>query len=240
LVLAVWRDIIAPLRSVSEPAINGQDEDSSGHEAPDERARDIWARAGVLVNELARPALVLNLRARGFPAFAEAAGEPVYLSLRFLLRTSPSWEVSGQNVFVCENPNLLAIAADKLGSRCAPLACTDGMPAAAQRTLLTQLTRAGACLRYHGDFDWPGVCIGNHVIREHGARAWRFGAEDYLAAVQSALRVGSRLDGRETPALWDQLLAPAMQEHEQAIAEERVADLLLGDLRICPSNGEQG
>jgi uncharacterized protein (TIGR02679 family) len=106
------------------------------------------------------------------------------------------------------------------------------MPAAAQRTLLIQLARAGACLRYHGDFDWPGVGIGNHVIRQYGAHAWRFGAEDYVAAVQSGHRVGSRLDGRETPAVWDQSLAPAMQAHRQAIAEERVADVLLGDLEL--------
>jgi uncharacterized protein (TIGR02679 family) len=230
LVLAVWRDIVAPLPGVDEGVISRRDEAGGGRDAPDERARDIWARAGVLVNELARPALALNLRVGGFPPLAEATGEPTYLSLRFLLRASPSWEVSGQDVFVCENPNLLAIAADRLGGRCAPLACTDGMPAAAQRTLLTQLARAGARLRYHGDFDWPGVCIGNHMTRQYDARAWRFGADDYLTAVRSAPRAGSRLDGRETTALWDPLLAPAMQEHRQAIAEERVADLLLGDL----------
>jgi uncharacterized protein (TIGR02679 family) len=232
LVLAVWRDVIAPLRYAEETSTNSQDGNGDRREAADERARDIWARAGVLVNELARPALILNLRARGIPAFAEATGEPTYLSLRFLLRAPPSWEVSGQDVFVCENPNLLAIAADKLGARCAPLACTDGMPAAAQRALLTQLAQAGACLRYHGDFDWPGVCIGNHVIRQYGALAWRFGAEDYVAAIQSAPRPGRRLEGPETAASWDMSLAPAMQVHQQAIAEERVADWLLGDLEL--------
>jgi uncharacterized protein (TIGR02679 family) len=241
LVLAVWRDIVAPLPhvDVDETAVIAPDAASSGREAPDERARDIWARAGILVNELARPALVLNLRAMGFPALAEATGEPTYLSLRFLLRASPAWQVTGQDVFVCENANFLAIAADSLGSRCAPLACTDGMPAAAQRALLTQLARAGARLRYHGDFDWPGIGIGNHVIRQYGARAWRFGVDDYLAVVQPGLRVGSRLDGRETPALWDPLLAPAMQEHRQAIAEEAVADLLVGDLGDLQSNDEK-
>jgi len=38
------------------------------------------------------------------------------------------------------------------------------MLAAAQRTLLMQLRRAGATLRYHGDFDWPGIAIGNVVM----------------------------------------------------------------------------
>jgi Protein of unknown function C-terminus (DUF2399) len=52
------------------------------------------------------------------------------------------------------------------------------MPSAAQQTLLAQLAAAGAGarLRYHGDFDWAGLVIGNFVMREFGAEPWRFGA----------------------------------------------------------------
>ena len=103
-------------------------------------------------------------------------GEPVHLSLRSLLRRPPTWHVAQRDVFVCENPNIVAIAADRLGAACAPLACTDGMPSAAQQTLLAQLAAAGARLRYHGDFDWPGLVIGNFVMREFGAEPWRFGS----------------------------------------------------------------
>ena len=116
----------------------------------DETAREIWAGAGILVNELARPVLFLNLPVQNQLA---GSGEPGYLSLRALLRAPPLWDVAGRAIFVCENPNLVAIAADTLGINCAPLVCTDGMPAAAQRTLLMQLSAAGACLHYHGDFD---------------------------------------------------------------------------------------
>jgi uncharacterized protein (TIGR02679 family) len=56
------------------------------------------------------------------------------------------------------------------------MVCTDGMPAAAQRTLLAQLAAGGATLRYHGDFDWPGINIGNFVMQAFGAMPWRFGA----------------------------------------------------------------
>ena len=232
LVLAVWRDIIALLPDENEPLIEGEDESHDRHEEIDERSRDIWARAGVLVNELARPALILNLPTRSIPAFAEPTGEPTYVSLRFLLRNSPNWEVRGKNVFICENPNLLAIAADTLGARCASFVCTDGMPAAAQRTLLTQLSQAGACLRYHGDFDWPGVRIGNHVIRQYGAFAWRFAGKDYVTAIQSMSRPGRRLKGPEAVASWDASLTPAMQSHQQAIEEERMASGLLEDLAL--------
>jgi uncharacterized protein (TIGR02679 family) len=149
-----------------------------------------------------------------------------------LLRSPPCWTVNGRNVFVCENANLLAIAADELGLHCAPLICTDGMPAAAQRTLLNQLSRAGACLQYHGDFDWPGLRIGNHVMREYSARPWRFGAAEYTAAIASAARPGRQLEGPEVVASWDDALALAMHRHQLSIAEESLAESLLQDLDV--------
>jgi uncharacterized protein (TIGR02679 family) len=199
--------------------------------ASDERIRDVWARAGVLVNELARPALLLNLPVLTHETPVCTQGEPAYLSLRQLLRTPPKWAAVDQAVFVCENPNLIAIAADRLGVHCAPLVCTDGMPAAAQRTLLTQLAHAGARLRYHGDFDWPGIQIANHVMCSWGAAPWRFGALDYESAAISASHTRHYLAGSCIVASWDAALAPAMQRHGVAIAEEAVAASLLGDLR---------
>jgi hypothetical protein len=50
----------------------------------------------------------------------------------------------------------MAIAADGQGACCAPVVGTDGMPAAAQRTLLAH--KAGARLDYHGDTGRPGLC----------------------------------------------------------------------------------
>ena len=191
-----------------------------------ETLRELWARAGVLVNELARPALFLNLPNDKH----EDHGEPCYASLRRLLRSPPPWRVAGRTVYICENPNLLAIAADYLGPRCAPLVCTEGMPAAAQRCLLQQLRAAGARLLYHGDFDWPGLRIANLVLREHGAAPWRFDAAAYEAAVQAAPPSSHRLTGTPVMASWDSALAPAMQAQGLAIAEEALADGLLQDL----------
>jgi uncharacterized protein (TIGR02679 family) len=125
---------------------------------------------------------------------------------------------------------LLAIAADELGVDCAPMVCTEGMPAAAQRTILQQLAIAGGRLRYHGDFDWPGLRIGNHVVREFGAVPWRFDAKEYLAAVARAPRPGFALTGLEVHASWDEALTAAMRTHGLAIAEESLADELLQDL----------
>lgn len=195
-----------------------------------ERIRDTWARAGVLVNELARPALFLNLPINPSEGSYWRDGEPTYLSLRALLRSPPPWHVANRKVYVCENPNLLAIAADHWGRHCSPLVCTDGMPAAAQRSLLSQLAQAGALLFYHGDFDWPGLHIGNVVMREFGAQPWRFGATDYVAAVQIESGISQSLNAETVEASWDKALTMAMQQWGISVAEEALASSLLHDL----------
>jgi uncharacterized protein (TIGR02679 family) len=195
-----------------------------------ERRRETWARAGVLVNELARPALCLNLPAGMPPGDRWRRGEPAYLSLRSLLRDPPAWDVAGRVVHVCENPNLLAIAADRWGADCAPLVCTEGMPAAAQRCLLHQLVQAKAQLRYHGDFDWPGIRIGNYVVRTFGAAPWRFGAIDYQAAVRTLAGPAQPLLGSAVEPCWDRELATVMGRQDISIPEEAIAATLLPDL----------
>ena len=238
-VLAAWRQSEAvaapgPGTADSQTGTDGGEadpvDDLDVRRAPDERTRDIWARAGVLVNELARPALVLNLPGLARISGLGSAGEPAYLSLRQLLRAQPEWSVQNIQIFVCENPNLLAIAADRLGGCCAPMVCTEGMPAAAQRTLLSQLAQAGALLYYHGDFDWPGIHIANHVLRTWQARPWRLAAADYEAAVLEACHTRRELANTGPDATWDAMLSPAMRRHGFAIAEEAVAGALLGDL----------
>jgi uncharacterized protein (TIGR02679 family) len=201
---------------------------------PKERSRDQWARLGITVNELAAPALCLNLSAQGETPGAQvvrvaaAIGEPIHITLRTLLRDPPEWDLSNRSVFVCENPSILAIAADRLGTGCAPLVCTNGMPAAAQQTLLRQLASQGARLLYHGDFDWAGLRIGNFVMREFNASPWRFSAVDYEAA---RLEIGRSLSASEcVEASWDSQLAPAMTTHMRAVHEEAVAEVLMRDL----------
>ena len=198
-----------------------------------ENARETWARHGLMVNELAWPALALNLTADAdtpggrLVTEARILGEPVHLSLRALLRAPPRWTLDGRPVYVCENPAVVAIAADRLGADCAPLVCTEGTPSAAPRALLTQLGAAGARLRYHGDFDWPGIAIGNFVMRELNAHPWRFDAESYS---NRSPRSGRRLGPQPVAAGWDTALSIAMAEHGYALEEEAVVDQLLDDL----------
>jgi len=199
-----------------------------------DRARDQWARLGITVNELAAPVLCLNLPATGnavaanIARAAASAGDPVYLTLRMLLRDPPAWDVSGRRLYVCENPSMLSIAADQLGMDCAPLICTSGMPAAAQQTLLRQLIARGANLAYHGDFDWAGIRIGNFVMRELQASAWRFSAQDYDLACAGL--TGTLPEDERVDALWDVQLSEEMCAQRKSIHEEAVWEVLVGDL----------
>jgi uncharacterized protein (TIGR02679 family) len=232
LVLSAWRhtesvefaSIVADTQEQLSQLLNENESDN------DERTRDVWARAGVLVNELARPALTLNLNISGSNV---QLGEPAYFSLRYLLRTTANqWVFSGQDIFVCENPNLVAIVADALGANCAPLVCTDGMPAAAQRTLLDRLAHAGARLHYHGDFDWPGVRIANFVLRSWSAQPWQMHAQDYETAVARITHRSRDLTGSDVIAQWDSNLALMMKKYGLTLAEEAVAEYLIADLKL--------
>jgi uncharacterized protein (TIGR02679 family) len=199
-----------------------------------ESRRDAWAALGVLCDELSAPVLVLNLRAadggptsRALRCHAET-GEPCYLSTRQLLRARPEFRVTavGPMAFVCENPSVVAAAANRLGPACQPLICIDGQPKTAVRLLLNQLGSAGVRLRYHGDFDWPGIQIANTILARHQAEPWRMNASDYTMAATGALE----LSGTPVVASWDEQLMPAMCRAGRAVHEEQVLDDLLKDL----------
>jgi uncharacterized protein (TIGR02679 family) len=207
-----------------------------------ESSREQWARLGITVNELAAPVLCLNLPTTGdtvtsnVARVAASSGEPVHLTLRMLLRYPPTWDVAARTVFVCENPSILSMAADRLGVDCAPLICTNGMPGATQQTLLRQLVAGGARLAYHGDFDWPGVRIGNFVLRELQAFAWRFSAEDYVAGCAGS--TGTLPDDERMEAAWDARLSAEMRTRRKAIHEEAVGEILMADLSQMPDLSE--
>ncbi|MBL8355351.1 MAG: TIGR02679 family protein [Delftia acidovorans] len=228
--------VLAVLRHDAKDAAQEQElpedvVDAENISRPAERMRDTWAQAGILVNELARPVLFLNLPVDRGSVPPAAVGEPGYLSLRQLLRTPITWSVADQIVYICENPNIVSIAADRLGSTCAPLVCTDGMPAAAQRVLLTQLADAGAKLLYHGDLDWAGIHIANNVMRLCNAKPWRLSADDYQRATRLFPHKERDLSEAAVAASWDATLVDVMQSHGLAVPEEAVASLLIDDLQ---------
>ena len=159
-------------------------------------------------------------------------GQPCRITLRDLLRQPPSLAPSTERptVFVCENRTIVTAVADVLGPRSAPLVCSDGQPSSAVRMLLKRISAAGFSLRYHGDFDWGGLRIANLNMRRHGARPWRYSAQDYLEAASA----GSALRGMPVAADWDPGLAAAMTAQGKAVHEEQVVHHLIHDLAADP------
>ena len=191
--------------------------------------RDLWDRAGVLVDDLASRVLVLNVPAEGeglgeWLTGAARYGTPFQVTLHQL--AAHPIQVSGPRIFVCENPAVLRRACSELGAACPPLVCTEGRPSTAFHRLVGLAVGAGAELWYHGDFDWPGVAIAADVIGRYGGRAWRMGASDYRLAA----RPGVRLAGDPVNTPWDPGLAEAMSVEGHAVYEETVGDQLLADL----------
>ena len=195
--------------------------------------RDLWARGGVVCDDLSCDVLVLGLAPAGddllhrFARRYAAAGEPLRLTLRQLARSEPVRLAPGP-VFVCENPAVVSVAADRLGRLSPPLVCLAGQPDTAARVLLESLAEGGAELRYHGDFDWGGVRIANALSRMVAFTPWRFTAADYRQA--AALAGGAELGDHPVDAEWDRELRPAMEEKGLVVEEEAVIGDLLGDL----------
>jgi len=208
---------------------------SLGERAPasagDRRA--LWEAVGVVPDDLASQVLVLNLTASGsalagWLTEATAAGLPFRITLQQLTRQHLDHPGIGP-VFVCENPAVLRAAAEQLGARSSTLVCTEGRPSMACLRLLEGLTASGAVIHYHGDFDWPGLRIAASLLDATGGRPWRFGAADYLDAVE---RAGPQtpLGGAAADSPWDPDLARAMRDEGRVVYEEDVLDVLLVDL----------
>lgn len=201
----------------------------TGAQAADRRS--LWDAAGVTTEGVSSTALVLGLRVdhpRLGPLLAAAAdaGEPLHVTLR-MLRDVPALRADGV-VSVCENRSVMEAIADRLGPRSLPLVCTSGEPSAAGRRLLAALVAGGTRLRYHGDFDPDGIAIANSIIGR-GIEPWRFGAADYLEAVdRTAIRTD--LPGLVPDARWDESLAAAMAASGSVIYEEQLLERLASDL----------
>ncbi|MEU3481684.1 TIGR02679 family protein [Streptomyces sp. NPDC033754] len=189
--------------------------------------RQAWASAGLLRDELSSTVLTLNLR--GTPALDWMAdeGEPTVLTLRQLTRRPPS--ATDRMVRICENPAVLAAAAQEHGSCSAPLVCLQGQPSAAALTLLRHLHNCGTALSYHGDFDWGGIRIASTLLRHVPWRPWRYSAADYRDAVRAGAG-GPPLTGRAAEAAWDSELPQALVQLGVRVEEESVTAMLVSDL----------
>ncbi|MGC7102510.1 TIGR02679 family protein [Amycolatopsis lurida] len=190
--------------------------------AQDRRA--IWEKAGIADDELSSTVLAAGFRTQGDDVASRIlrtcadAGQAAVLTLQ-QLRTSRI--EPPEDVWVFENPSVLALALDRFGDRCPPMVCTSGWPSSAGILLLRRLKR----LHYHGDFDGEGLRIAAHVVARTGARPWHLTSADYLAAAGDGPPVG-----RVTAVPWDAALAGHLNSVGTTVSEERVAPALLTEL----------
>ncbi len=149
--------------------------------------RELWGALGVATDMLSGTVLSWQVRPPGRDSWSAMMrdradlGLMTHLTLHELaVAGSVSWLPAGQVVSVCENPQVMQAAVR--AATAAPLLCLSGNPASVGTQLLRRLIAAGNPVRYHGDFDWPGVAIAARVL-EPGATPWRMSAEDYTGAV---------------------------------------------------------
>ena len=203
--------------------------------------RAAWAAVGVHLDDLSSLVLCLGLPGDTRTALGRTlascreAGQPAVLTLRQLrchaeaVTTRP---LPAARVRICENPVVVAAAADELGAGCRPLVCVGGQPSAAGWRLLELLAAGGAEFDYHGDFDWGGVRIAGAVYHRVTWRPWWYDRQAYEAAVSAAhpLTPLAGLAGEPTATPWDPELAAAMRHGNVRIEEELTLDALLRDL----------
>jgi uncharacterized protein (TIGR02679 family) len=206
------------------------------------RRRLLWESSGVALDTVSSTVLALGLTLPGTGPVVAAlatlaeAGLPARFTLgqirHYLDFERTHGDDTPASVFVCENPSVVEAAAEALGPRSAPLICSEGRPSVAAGLLLQELREAGSVLRYHGDFDWPGIGIAQSLISA-GALPWRFGAQDYREGVANDRRcklLPQHSEATVTP--WEPDLAPAMREIRRALEEEAVIGDLLVDLLV--------
>jgi uncharacterized protein (TIGR02679 family) len=203
--------------------------------------RTAWATAGVHLDELSSLVLCLGLPGDARTALGRMlasgreAGQPTMLTLRQLRChagfLSPG-SLSAGLVRICENPVVVAAAADELGAACPPLICVGGQPSAAGWRVLDLLLAGGARFAYHGDFDWGGIRIAGAVRQRVNWAPWQYDHLAYEAALAAAPLPGqgAGLGGEPADTPWDPELAAAMRKEDVRIEEELVLDALLRDL----------
>jgi uncharacterized protein (TIGR02679 family) len=192
--------------------------------------RMLWQQVGISVDEISGTIITYGLRPPGLDRWSAMMRERADLGLITHLTVHELHRAAqltrpGEIVHAFENPQVLQRFAAAGVDR--PLACTSGNPAVAGLLVLAEVT-----VRYHGDFDWPGIAIARRIL-ERGSEPWRLGHSDYHEAVEHLPAEGRLiLTGRTETTPWDPELAPAMAEANVAVHEEAIVDLLLADLRV--------
>lgn len=194
--------------------------------------RTLWESAGAIGDDLASQVLLLNVRCAGSDVvsgwLADAADFGIPFRLTLHQQAADPIVPDAADLYVCENPAVLRVAAAELGAQCPPLVCTEGVPSAACQKLVTAAVAAGVRLHWRADFDWTGLRIVGAAAAAHQALPWRMTATDYGGHLDDG--DSTPLSGAPTASPWDPALADLMRAHGRAVMEERLIATLLADL----------
>lgn len=163
------------------------------------------------------------------------------LSLRDIVRWPQFKPLSGDRVYVVENPSVFSTLLEtysELYGTAPPLICSSGQFRLAVWQLLSRLTASGTIVYYSGDFDPEGIMMADRLWErfQDSTRLWRFSMEDYQSAVHVEVISEERLKQLEAikaSALMD--VAASMKESKRAAFQEGIIDKLTSDL--CKGSG---
>jgi len=196
--------------------------------------RQLWETAGVAVDDVSGTAMTWGFRPPGDDRWSTMIRERTELGLvthltvqELRVAVGPMLTGPDVTVFACENPQILSAAAR--AGVAVPVLCLSGQGSAAAWEVLHRLIGEGATVRYHGDFDWPGVKIATRVFAAR-ALPWRMGAEDYRAAI-AQVSEQIPLEGSPEVTPWDSALKSAMTGANVILHEEAVVSALIQDMR---------
>ncbi len=203
--------------------------------------RTVWERAGMPLDLVSAPVLTWALPLIGEGAVAQAARVmtgarlPLHIST-IALRRQTLLVDAGTPILVVENPRLVEAAAQR--ALPAAVISTNGNPTTAPFEAITALRNSDARLRYHGDFDSPGLAIATRAC-EMGCAPFQMSAVAYSDALAVADSEGVVLPSDsgsvpETP--WDPDLAVAFARRRLVVHEERLMDEVLA----AHANAESG
>jgi uncharacterized protein (TIGR02679 family) len=189
--------------------------------------RSLWERFGVVADDLSSTVLCLNLPAVGDgfidQLLRDAAihGVPVRLTLHQLTRFAPTLDPSVET-FVCENPAIVRMAAERLGTASRALIATEGVPSVAFWKLMEQ---SGPQRHVRADFDVAGLRICSTLLDRLQASPWRMDTQTYMAHRSE----NTPVKGRVPLTPWDVSLGQTMAGAAR-VEEEELIELLLADL----------
>lgn len=196
------------------------------------RRRDIWEAAGVACDDVTGGLLVTGIAPEGWII---PDGAVLTLPPRELAHVRwPSPARAREQIFVTENPSVLAATADAIrthGLASVRMMCTAGTPSSLELAAMARLAEARWQLHVRADFDPAGMSHMRAFMEAiPTAIPWRMGAADYEETVRRSPTAPLIEVDEIGETRWEPNLASAMKRHGIAGSEEALLPALLSDI----------